>query len=60
MFKARTNLDEKEYTKPAITPMQIAAHGSTVSHPAVIATKPARIPFDNEPESNLYDFLKVL
>jgi hypothetical protein len=47
------NFEKNEYTKPAITPMQIAAQGSTTSQPAVIATKPARIALQIDPLSNL-------
>jgi hypothetical protein len=60
MFIAKMNLEKNEYTKAAITPMQIAAQGSTASQPAVIATKPARIALQIDPPSNLCDFLKVL
>jgi hypothetical protein len=47
------NFEKNEYTKPAITPMQIAAQGSTTSQPAVIATRPARIALQIDPLSNL-------
>jgi len=40
--------------------MQTAAHGSTTSQPAVMATKPARRPLHIDPTSNLCEYLKVL
>ena len=37
-------------------PITTAAHGSTEAHPAVIATRPARIPFVKAWKSNLMSF----
>ena len=36
--------DENRYRLPAINPVMTAAQGSTVEHPAVIATRPPRHP----------------
>ena len=39
-----------------ISPITNAAHGSTEAHPAVMATRPARIPFVKAWKSNLISF----
>ena len=39
-----------------MSPMTNAAHGSTDAHPAVMATRPARIPFVKAWKSNLISF----
>lgn len=41
--------DPPRYTRPPMIPMSMACQGSTVAHPAVIETRPARIPLLSAP-----------
>ena len=60
MFRATISFAKKQYRIPLMTPVQIAAQGSTVSQGAVMATSPASIPLQTEPLSNLCEDLNVL
>ena len=47
----------KQYVIEPINPITTAAHGSTEAHPAVMVTRPARIPFVKAQKSSLKFFL---
>ena len=49
-----------EYVIEPMSPITTAAHGSTVAHPAVIVTRPARIPFVKAWKSSLISLLSLV
>ena len=51
--------DPPRYTRPPMIPMSMACQGSTVAHPAVIETRPARIPLHRAPRSQMWSSFLV-
>mmetsp|Transcript_80674 Transcript_80674/g.246611 ORF Transcript_80674/g.246611 Transcript_80674/m.246611 type:complete len:255 (+) Transcript_80674:235-999(+) len=58
-FNFFISMDAPWYTRPPKKPMKRASYGWTAAHPAVMATRPARMPLQKPPTSNFFGATSV-